>query len=131
MGQRWIVGIWGSMVKLPKTNGKPTAGTPKLVVWVDVSPFPFGGIFSFHVIHVDWVMFPCCDFPFQRVEHLAPTKAIHLPQAAARALYEAKDLVKCALTLRELRDFGVDREVCKGGKLLSVGDSSGTMMGPS
>lgn len=32
-------------------------------------------------------------------------------QAAARALYEAKDMVKCALTLRELRDFGVDREV--------------------
>lgn len=36
-------------------------------------------------------------------------------QAAARALYEAKDMVKCALTLRELRDFGVDREVLVGG----------------
>ena len=26
---------------------KLTAGTPKLVVWVNVSPFPLGGIFRF------------------------------------------------------------------------------------
>mgnify|MGYP002804276468 CR=1 FL=1 len=43
-------------------------------------------------------------------------------QAAARALYEANDMVKCALTLRELRDFGVDREVLE--RRLDVSDAS-------
>jgi hypothetical protein len=35
-------------------------------------------------------------------------------QAAARALYETKNFVSSALLLRELRDFGVDREVGMG-----------------
>ena len=33
--------------KLPKTNMEPPTIGIKLVVWVDVSPFPFGGIFRF------------------------------------------------------------------------------------